>query len=104
MVSDHVGAGPDLIAPVHAEFIFPAGDVDAIARILLGAAADRSRLREISGRGLAHMQTWSPEQNIAATVEAIQVAVARRRIRSSGDAHSSPAVHPGPSTPQKLHE
>ncbi|HET7150202.1 MAG TPA: glycosyltransferase family 4 protein [Candidatus Acidoferrum sp.] len=104
MVSDQVGAGPDLVAPVHAEFIFPAGEVEAIARILLGAAADRSQLREISRRGLAHMHNWSPKQNIAATVEAIRAAVARRRMSSSGNAHSSPAVHPGPSAPQKLHE
>lgn len=103
MVSDQVGAGRDLVAPVNAEFVFPVGDVDALARLLLSAAADRSLLREISRRGLAHMQTWSPEQNIAATVEAIRVAVARRRM-SSGDAHSSPAAHPGPSTPQKLQE
>lgn len=104
MVSDQVGAGRDLVAPVHAEFIFRAGDVKAIARLLMGAAADRSRLREISRSGLAHMHNWSPEQNIAAIVEAIRVAVARRRMSSSGGAHRSPAVHPGPSTPQKLHE
>lgn len=79
MVSDQVGAGRDLVAPVNAEFIFPAGDVDALARLLLGAAADRSRLLEISARGLTHMQTWSPEQNIAATVTAIARAVQHRR-------------------------
>jgi hypothetical protein len=97
MVSDQVGAGPHLVAPVNPEFTFPSGDVEAIAQLLLGAAADRSRC-------VAHMQSWSPEKNIAATVEAVRLAVARKHMRSSGDAHNVSAAHPGSPAPQKLHE
>jgi hypothetical protein len=41
------------------------------------AFADPARLKELSRAALAHLQTWSPERNIACTVEAIRTAVSR---------------------------
>jgi len=75
IVSDQVGAARDLVAPVNPEFIFPAGDIQALANLLRFAFTDRERLREAGRRGFAHVETHSPERLIAATVEAIRKAI-----------------------------
>ena len=78
MASDRVGATRDLIAPVCPEFIFPCGDVSALAERLSNAVADRARLQAVSELGVEHMRTWAPERNIDATIRAIESAVARK--------------------------
>ncbi len=75
IVSDQVGAARDLVAPVNPQFIFPAGDVQALANVLQIAFADCQQLREFGRRGFAHVETHSPQRIIAATVEAVRKAV-----------------------------
>ncbi len=75
--SDRCGAARDLVAPVDPRLVFPCGDVAALATILRDAAIDRPRLQSVGQVGLAHIQTWSPERNIAATTEAVRLAVSR---------------------------
>jgi glycosyltransferase involved in cell wall biosynthesis len=75
IVSDQVGAARDLVAPVNPQFVFPAGDIRALANVLRLAFTDREQLREAGRRGFAHVETHSPERIIAATVEAIRKAV-----------------------------
>ena len=79
IVSDRVGAAQDLIAPICPEFIFPCGDIDALAALLAGIHGDRSILRRVRELGLAHLQTWTPQRNVAATVDAIELAASRVR-------------------------
>ena len=79
VVSDRVGAAHDLVAPVEPQFIYPCGDVDALAQILKDALTDRTRLQSVAGAVLAHIQTWSPERNIAATLDAIRIGVTGAR-------------------------
>jgi len=83
VVSDRVGAAHDLVAPVAPQFIFPCADVDALAHILKDVLSDRIRLRSVAETALAHIQTWSPERNIAASLDAIRIAVTR--VRGSTD-------------------
>jgi glycosyltransferase involved in cell wall biosynthesis len=75
IVSDQVGAARDLVAPVSPQFVFPAGNVQALANVLRVAFADREQLREVGRRGFAHVETHSPQRIIAATVEAVRKAV-----------------------------
>jgi glycosyltransferase involved in cell wall biosynthesis len=75
VASDQVGAARDLVTPVSPEFVFPCGDVDALAAILKEALSDGARLHTVARAARAHIQTWSPEHNIAATVEAIRIGV-----------------------------
>jgi glycosyltransferase involved in cell wall biosynthesis len=84
IVSDRVGAGQDLIAPICPEFIFPVGDLDALAALLSGIPGDRPLLQRIRELGLAHLQTWSPQRNVAATVDAIELAAWRVRGKKPG--------------------
>jgi glycosyltransferase involved in cell wall biosynthesis len=64
------GAARDLVAPVDPRMVFPCGDIGALAKMLKDAATDRARLQLIARAGWAHIQTWSPERNIAGTAEA----------------------------------
>jgi glycosyltransferase involved in cell wall biosynthesis len=77
VVSDRVGAGRDLVAPVCPEFIFPCGDTDALAAILQRAQANRTWLSGLGCAARARMETWGPRENIAGTVEAIARGVTR---------------------------
>jgi glycosyltransferase involved in cell wall biosynthesis len=75
--SERCGAARDLVVPVHPEFVFRCGDIDALAELMRKAIADRARLKELGRAALAYVQTWSPERNIAAAVEAIRMATSR---------------------------
>ena len=90
-VSDHVGAARDLVAPVRQEFVFPCGDIAALTAILKDAVVDRSRLAALGRAAVAHIKTWSPERNIAATLEAIEIAVARKGRRTGATLSDSSA-------------
>jgi len=91
--SSNVGAARDLIAPVDPELVFPFGDIEALSRILRKAASDRSWLHEIAQASLKQVQTWSPERNIASTVDAVVRAVSRRQGTAS---RSAACAEPGP--------
>jgi glycosyltransferase involved in cell wall biosynthesis len=92
VASDRVGAARDLVAPVSPEFVFPYGDVDALAAILKEALSDSARLQTVARAARMHIQTWSPEHNIAATVEAIRIGVTHAGRRPSA-ALGDPAAH-----------
>jgi glycosyltransferase involved in cell wall biosynthesis len=102
--SDHVGAARDLVTPVRKEFVYRTGDVAALAGLLKDALANRAHLASLGRAELAHIRTWSPERNIAATLEAIEIGVARRGRRSGGAISNSSVAHTSPSASQKLHE
>ena len=79
IVSDQVGAAADLVAPLRAEFVFPAGNVTALAQILRAAFSNPAQLRETGRQGIAHVETHSPARVIAATVDAVESGVEYRR-------------------------
>jgi glycosyltransferase involved in cell wall biosynthesis len=103
VASDRVGAARDLVAPVASQFVFPCGDITALANILKDAFAHSSDLQPVARAALAHVQTWSPERNIAATVDAIRIAIARVGGRSSEGLPKSSSPRTA-SASQKLHE
>jgi glycosyltransferase involved in cell wall biosynthesis len=92
VTSDRVGAARDLVVPVAPQFVFPCGDVDALARILKDALTDRTGLQSVADTALAHIQTWSPERNIAATLDAIRLGVTRVCGSTDKESVSSQAI------------
>ena len=104
VASDRVGAARDLVAPVRPEFIYPCGDIPALAAILQDAFADRARLESLRLVFAARMNSWSPAQNIAATVEAIEIAVSRTGRPSDASLPDSSPAQTSPAAPHKLHE
>ena len=77
VTSDCVGAAQDLVAPIDNGLVYPCGDIEALTGILRRVATDRALLDSIGRTCLAHMHSWSPEHNIAATIHAIRIAVDR---------------------------
>ncbi len=104
VASDHVGAARDLVAPVRKEFVFLCGDVAALQALLKDALRDRARLAALGRAAAAHIKTWSPERNIGATLEAIEIAVARKGKRSSTVNVDSAAAHATSGASQKIRE
>jgi glycosyltransferase involved in cell wall biosynthesis len=102
--SDHVGAARDLVAPVAPEFVFPCGDLEALAAILKHAVMDRAHLQSVAHAAFAHIQTWSPQHNIAATIEAIRIAVDRVGRPSAATLADPAARHATPTATSKLRE
>lgn len=75
IVSDRVGCGPDLIEHGSTGFIFPFGDVEALAATLVDAASDRGRLVELGRRGKARVvEGYSVENAVEGTLEAVRFA------------------------------
>lgn len=94
--SDRVGAVRDLIIPITPQFVYPCGDLDALASILRTALNDGPSLQKLSQVVRAHIETWSPERNISATLEAIEEAVqrlGRAKSRPLASAATSPRPH-----------
>lgn len=75
IASHSVGAARDLIASVAPDFIFPTGDITALARILDSVASQPESLRNAGRAARERMRMWTPDRNIDATFEAVRRAV-----------------------------
>ena len=78
VASDRVGAAKDLIRAGENGFVFPCGDVDALARIFREFLLTHERLREMGRAARRRMESWSPHENIAGLVRALEKAVGLR--------------------------
>lgn len=104
ILSDKARGRFDLVQPGVTGEIFPCGDVDALAASLKRLLSDRLALATLGANARSRMETWSPRENIAATMDAIKTAVARKRCRSSASIPPIPVTPGAPSTSQKLPE
>jgi glycosyltransferase involved in cell wall biosynthesis len=102
--SDRVGAARDLVAPVRSEFVYPSGDVNALALLLKKALEDRPGLAALRAAAIAHMRTWSPERNVAATFEAIETGVGRKGHWSGAALSNTSPTRTSPAAQQKPHK
>jgi glycosyltransferase involved in cell wall biosynthesis len=74
IVSDSVGAKFDLIREGESGFVFPVGDVDALAAILRDLLPDRPRLKRVGEAARRRMETWSPREYVEDLVAAVEAA------------------------------
>jgi glycosyltransferase involved in cell wall biosynthesis len=81
IVSDRVGAGFDLVEHGKTGYVYPSGNVDALASILREVLPDRELLKSMGENARARMQTWSPRENAEATVKAVETAIALRQAK-----------------------
>jgi glycosyltransferase involved in cell wall biosynthesis len=78
IVSDRIGAGYDLVREGETGFTYPCADVDALAAILRETLPDRALLKRLGEKARQRMETWSARENAAATVKAIEKALATK--------------------------
>jgi glycosyltransferase involved in cell wall biosynthesis len=76
VVSDHVGAGPDLVLKGQSGCVFPCGDVNALSAILRELLSDPHRMRRMGEAARSRMDTWTPQENIDSHIQAFEKAVA----------------------------
>jgi glycosyltransferase involved in cell wall biosynthesis len=84
VISDEVRGRFDIVTHGVTGFIFPCGDIPALAGILSAALADRAKLSGLGQVATARMETWSPRENVEATVGALERAIRFRLARKNG--------------------
>lgn len=89
VLSDQIRGRLDLVCPGATGDIFPCGNIDALANLLKRLLSDRPSLGKLSANAQARMQTWSPRENISATVDAIERAVGRANNRNADKQNGS---------------
>jgi len=104
VASDHVGAARDLIARGRTGFVYPCGDTEALADVLRQAFADRAKLSDMGRAAQAGMESWSPDKNIEATLEAVSRGVARLRHGRQTSVAANRAPESAPPVSHKLPE
>jgi glycosyltransferase involved in cell wall biosynthesis len=77
ILSDEVRGRFDLVNEGRTGFIYPCGNVDAMAKILAAILSDRAKLAELSRAAVARMETWSPRDHVDALVMAAERAQTR---------------------------
>jgi len=72
VASDRVGAGGDLIIKSKTGFVYPSGNVDALAGILKDILSARKALKQMGEAARQRMETWSSRENVEGLVQAIE--------------------------------
>jgi glycosyltransferase involved in cell wall biosynthesis len=76
VVSTEVWRGrKDVVEDGRTGFVFPTGDVEALAQRLREALADEHKLGKIREAARQRMKTWSPRENLRALIRALGLAV-----------------------------
>ncbi len=73
-VSDRVGAKFDLVRPDENGYVFPAGDVQALAAILRRILPDQEKRLRMGSAARRRMETWSPREYADSFARAVQLA------------------------------
>jgi glycosyltransferase involved in cell wall biosynthesis len=71
IVSDHVGCGPDLVTPCETGFVFPLGDVQALANVMLMCGSDPHGLERMGGRAQDRVRRYSTCVAVQGVVDAV---------------------------------
>ena len=71
-VSDSVGAKFDLVRPDENGYVFPAGDVEALAAILRQILPDEEKRARMGCAARSRMETWSPQEYVDSFVRAVK--------------------------------
>jgi glycosyltransferase involved in cell wall biosynthesis len=78
IVSDQVGARFDLVRDGETGFVFPMGNLDALAKLLSELLPASEKLQQMGNLARVRMADWSPEQNIEGVIRAIEAALRGR--------------------------
>ena len=73
-LSDEIRGRLDLVRDGVTGFIYPCGNVEALAKVLSSTLGDAGKIRRLSCAAMARMETWSPRENVDAIVGALEMA------------------------------
>jgi glycosyltransferase involved in cell wall biosynthesis len=73
-ISDRAGARFDLVRPGENGYVFPAGDVEALAGVLREILQDSEKRAQMGTASTKRMETWSPREYVEGVVRAVQTA------------------------------
>jgi len=79
VLSDEIRGRFDLVKNGETGFIYPCGNVDALASILVSVLADRAKLAALSRAASTRMEVWSPRESVDAIALAVERAQTQRR-------------------------
>lgn len=79
IVSDRVGAGDDLVQNGQTGFVYPSGNIEALAAILGEVLTNPTKLCQMGEASRKRMETWSPRENVEALVYAVEKAIALKQ-------------------------
>lgn len=74
VLSDEIRGRFDIVNDGVTGFIYPCGNIEALAKILSNALANPKRLKHLGRAAMERMETWSPRENVDATVLAVEQA------------------------------
>jgi len=72
IVSDRVGCGPDLVLDGVTGYIFPFGDINALAGMFLKCASDKVKLAQMGKQAKELIANYSAENTVKGTIEAVR--------------------------------
>lgn len=75
ILSDRIRGRFELVRPGETGFIYPCGDIDALATILRQALSNRRQLHRMGESARVRLDTWSPAENIQALLLAVDRSV-----------------------------
>lgn len=75
IVSDRVGAKFDLIREGETGFVYPCGDIEALARLLQNNLSDRDALQRYGEASRRRMTEWSPQAYVESFVRGVRRAL-----------------------------
>jgi glycosyltransferase involved in cell wall biosynthesis len=78
VVSDKVGAKFDLVRSDENGYVFPAGNVGALAEILREILSNSERQARMGAAARQRMQTWSPREYVDGLVRGVELAIRNR--------------------------
>jgi len=81
VVSDAVGCGPDLIREGRTGAIFPLGEVEALAEILIALAGNPARVRAMGECACEGLRSYSREAAVQGVVDAVEAVTWNRQTR-----------------------
>lgn len=78
IISDRVGSGPDHVASPFNGFVFPAGDVLALRRMIEDLSARPDRLRAMKKNAEESVKRWTYDRGVSVFLEAVSSASGKR--------------------------